>query len=476
MLVSANNPKPKTQNSKPKMQAIILAGGQGTRLRPLTYTVPKPMLPVANIPALGHTLFALHKAGCREAIVTTNYLAEQVAEGLHALPVPLPVRCVREDKPLGTAGCVKNVIAELDDEFIVIQGDAVAELDYEALIEFHHAKNADVTITVMRVQDTREFGIVATDEDRRILRFQEKPRPEEAFSDLANAGFYVIKKKVFDDVPAGEPYDFSRQLFPHLMEEGARFYAFPMQGYWIDIGRIQHYIEGNMHCLQGRTDVAESTRVAETARLVPPFLIGEDTIIADNCTIGPNVVIGNDCLIGPGTQISGSVIYDEVVIGAEAHLNDCVVATGSHLRDRVTVEAMAAIGESCVIGVGAQVAAYSRVGPRMPIADGTLVEGAVSPRFDQVERLKRAVDNVAHYRLLSQEQRWVCALLGEYGEMTARSLAELGTIPYSRIHSTLHSLEEQGMVLSTPDVPKRYALTREDTFLPLAMKRSESAN
>jgi mannose-1-phosphate guanylyltransferase/phosphomannomutase len=455
------------------MQAIILAGGQGTRLRPLTYTIPKPMLPVANRPALGHTIMALHKAGCREAIVTTNYLAEQVAEGLHALPVPFPVRCVREDKPLGTAGCVKNVIEELDDEFIVIQGDAVADLDYEALIDFHHAKNADVTITVMRVQDTREFGIVAMDEERRILRFQEKPRPEEAFSDLANAGFYVIKKKVFDDVPADQQYDFSRQLFPLLMEQGARFFAFPMQGYWVDIGRIQHYIEANVHCIQGRSDIAQSTRVAESTRLVPPFVIGTDTIIADNCTIGPNVVIGNDCIVGPGTHISGSVLYNEVVVGAAAQLNDCVVASGSHLRDRVTVEPMVAIGEGCVIGVGAQVAAYSRVGPRMPIADGTLVEGAVSPRFDQVERLKRAVDNADHYRLLSQEQRWVCALLGEYGEMTARSLAELGTIPYSRIHSTLHSLEEQGMVLSTPDVPKRYALTREEPFVP--EKKAENA-
>lgn len=446
------------------MQAIILAGGQGTRLRPLTYTVPKPMLPVANIPALGHTLYALAKANCRQAIVTTNYLAEQVAEGLHGLPVPLPVHCVREDKPLGTAGCVKNVIEMLDDEFIVIQGDAVADLDYKALLDFHHANNADVTITVMRVQDTREFGIVAVDEAQRILRFQEKPRPEEAFSDLANAGFYVINKKVFDDVPTDEPYDFSRQLFPHLMEQGARFFAFPMQGYWIDIGRIQHYIEGNVHCIQGRAEVHQTARIADTARLVPPFLIGEETIIGDNCTIGPNVVIGDDCIIGAGTQISGSVLYNKVVTGAHVHLSDCVVAQGSHLRDRVSVEPMVAIGDECIIGTGAQVAAYSRVGPRMPIADGALVEGAVSPRFDQAERLKRAVDNIEHYRLLSQEQRWVCALLSEYGEMTARSLAELGTIPYSRIHSTLHSLEQQGMVLSTPDVPKRYALTREDPF------------
>jgi NDP-sugar pyrophosphorylase family protein len=415
---------------------------------------------------MAHTVRALAQANCAKVIITTNYLADVVAEGLHAMPVPLPVRCVREEHPLGTAGCVKNVIEQLDDEFIVIQGDAVADIDYGELIDFHRSKDADVTIAVMRVQDTREFGIVATDEDRRILRFQEKPRPEEAFSDLANAGFYVLKKRVFDDVPANEPYDFSRQLFPRLMEEGARFYAYPMHGYWVDIGRIQHYLEGNMHRIRDMAEVPPSAQVADTARLVPPFLLGDGVVVGEGCVIGPNVVIGDDTLIGSDTQISGSVIYNDVVIGDGAHLTGCVVASNCHVRDRVTVEAMAAIGESCVLGVGAQVAAYSRVGPRMPIAEGVLVEGAVSPRFDQVERLKRAVDNVAHYRLLSQEQRWVCALLGEYGEMTARSLAELGTIPYSRIHATMHSLVEQGMILSTQDVPKRYALTREDAFLP----------
>jgi mannose-1-phosphate guanylyltransferase / phosphomannomutase len=453
------------------MQAIILAGGMGTRLRPLTYTQPKPMLPVANRPSVAHTLTALAQADCHEVFITTNYLANLVADGLRDLDLPFPVHCIEEERPMGTAGCVKNVIDRLDDEFIVIQGDAVADLDYRALIDFHHAKDADVTLTVIKVEDPREFGIVAVDEERRILRFQEKPRPEEAFSDLANSGFYVVKKRVFDDVPAGEQYDFSRQLFPHLMEEDARFYAFPMSGYWVDIGRIQHYIEANMHCIRGRADIQSGARVAESARLIPPFLIGAGTIISDECIIGPNVVIGEDCIVGPGTQMSGSVLYNNVVVGAGAHLTGCVVANESHLRDRVTVEAMTAIGEGCVIGVGAQVAAYSRVGPRMPIADGILVEGTVSPRFDQVERLKRAVDNVAHYRLLSQEQRWVCALLGEYGEMTARSLAELGTIPYSRIHSTLHSLEEQGMILATPDVPKRYALTREEQFLPPAALR-----
>ena len=446
------------------MQAIILAGGMGTRLRPLTYTVPKPMLPVGNQPALARTIKALAQTDCDKVIVTTNYLAELVDDGLRALDVPFPIECIKEDQPLGTAGCVKNVIDQLGDEFIVIQGDAVADVNYAELIEFHRAHNADVTIAVMRVQDTREFGIVGIDEERRIMRFQEKPRPEEAFSDLANAGFYVVKKSVFDSVPAGEPHDFSRQLFPRLMEDGARFFAYPLTGFWVDIGRIQHYLEGNLHCIRDRAETAPTASVATSARLVPPFLIGDGAIIGEDCLIGPNVVIGRDSIVGAGTQISGSVLYDNVTIGGGAQLTGCVVASHSQLGDRVTVEAMVAIGEGCVIGEGAQVAAYSRVGPRMPIAAGTLVEGAVSPRFDQVERLKRAVDNVAHYRLLSQEQRWVCALLGEYGEMTARALAELGTIPYSRIHSTLHSLEAQGMLLATPDVPKRYALTREEHF------------
>jgi mannose-1-phosphate guanylyltransferase/phosphomannomutase len=147
------------------MQAIILAGGLGTRLRPLTYTVPKPMLPVAGRPALAHIVDALVEANCDEVIVTTNYLAEVVAAGILQMDAPIGVRCIREKDPLGTAGCVKNIISELGPEFLVIQGDAVADVEYGKFIDFHHQRSADVSMTVMRVQDTREYGIVGIDND-----------------------------------------------------------------------------------------------------------------------------------------------------------------------------------------------------------------------------------------------------------------------------------------------------------------------
>ena len=245
------------------MQAIILAGGMGTRLRPLTYTVPKPMLPVANRPALAHTIEALAKAGCHEVIITTNYLADEWSKGF------MPCRCrfacaaCAKSSLWGRRAASRTSLSSLTTNLSSFRATPWPTSITASLIEFHRAKNADVTIAVMRVQDTREFGVVAIDEECRITRFQEKPRPEEAFSDLANAGFYVVRKRVFDEVPAGEPYDFSRQLFPRLMAEDARFFAYDMQGYWVDIGRIQHYLEGNMHRIR---DLAEVSPEAPASR------------------------------------------------------------------------------------------------------------------------------------------------------------------------------------------------------------------
>lgn len=247
------------------MQAIILAGGSGTRLRPLTYTTPKPMLPVGGRPALVRIAEALEGAGFSEVLITTNYLAEVIEERLQEYSLPLPIRCLREDKPLGTAGSIKNAIDELGDEFLVIQGDAVADVDYQKLLQFHRARNADVTITAIRVQDPRDFGIMDANDEGQIRRFQEKPRLEDAFSDLANAGFYVVKKTIFDNVPTGVPFDFSKDLFPLLMQEGKRFFAFELDGYWVDIGRPQSYLEGNHHALKGCAEVAGDVEVPLSA-------------------------------------------------------------------------------------------------------------------------------------------------------------------------------------------------------------------
>ena len=443
------------------MQAIILAGGFGTRLRPLTYTVPKPLLPVANMPALQNTIERLADAKFSEVIITTNFLADTITDCLGELTLPIPVRCVKEESPLGTAGCIKNVIDDLDEIFLVIQGDAVADLDYAGFAAFAKSKNADVAISAMRVGDTREFGVIDADESGRILRFQEKPRPEEAFSNLANSGFYMVKKAVFDDVPRGEPHDFSRQLFPRLMQQGALFYAWEQSSYWIDIGRINNYLEGNLYRIKGRAEIAPGVEIPESATLVPPFLIAAGTKLGDGCVLGPHAIVGKDCTIGARAHVSGSVLFHGVKLGEDVRLSDCVVASNSRLGKGASVEPMAVIGEGCDIGERVQVRAHSKVGPVMPVVAGTVVDGVISPRMEKIEGLQRVLESTPSFAHLSPEELRVCALLAEFGELTARAIAEGSGVAFSKVHSTLHGLDTQNIVLSTPDMPKRYALAHE---------------
>jgi len=448
------------------MQAIILAGGSGTRLRPLTYTTPKPMLPVGGKPAVIRIAEALADAGFSEVFITTNYLAEVIEERLQQYSLPIPIHCIREDKPLGTAGCVKNAINQLGDEFLVIQGDAVADMDYAAFLEFHRANEADVSITTIRVQDPREFGIVDADENGRIARFQEKPKLEEAFSDLANAGFYLLKKSVFECVPKGEPFDFSNQLFPILMEQGKRFFAWELNGYWVDIGRPQAYLESNAHALKGCTEIAEDVEIPLNATLVPPFLIGAGAQLGAGCVIGPNTVLGSGCRIGPRAQISGSVLFEDVSIGEGARLNDCVVASRCHVGARSTIGALAVIGDGCDIGADAEISPYSRVGPITPVASGTVVEGVVSPRTDRLSNLQRAVVHTPGAANFDQDQRLIYGLLAEFGELTIMEVMRLSGLDPEPITDTLNTLEAGGFVLSTLDFPQRFALTREAPAAP----------
>lgn len=443
------------------MQAIILAGGTGTRLRPLTYTTPKPMLPIGGRPAVVRITEDLAEAGFSEVFITTNYLAEVMEERLQEYPLTIPIHCIREDKPLGTAGCVKNAIDRLGDEFLVIQGDAVADVDYAALLAFHRARQADVTITSIRVQDPREFGIIDADSDGRIHRFQEKPRIEDAFSDLANAGFYVLHKSVFDNVPENVPFDFSKDLFPSLMEQGKRFFAYELNGYWVDIGRPQSYLEGNTHALKGCAEIAADVIVPPDVTLVPPFIIGAGTRLGSGCVIGPNTVIGRGCCIGPRSHVSGSVLFNDISTGESSRLHDCVVASRSHIGARASVGALAVIGDGCDIGADAEVAPYSRVGPITPVASGTVVEGVVSPRTDRLGSLQRAAVHAPGAADFDQDQRLIYGLLAEFGELTMMEVMRISGLDPNVVSSTIDYLEANGFVLSTLDHPQRYALTRE---------------
>lgn len=448
------------------MQAIILAGGMGTRLRPLTYTLPKPMLPVAGRPALAHLVESLAEAGCREVIVTTNYLAEVVENRLSGLSLPIPVQCVKEHKPLGTAGCVRNLYDRLEERFLIIQGDAVADIDYAAFWQSHLDGEADVSIAVMRVQDTREFGVCDVDATGRIRRFQEKPRPEEAFSDLASSGIYVLEKSTFERVPADVPFDFARQLFPSLMEHGARFRAWHMNGFWLDIGRNETYIQGNLKLIEGKSHISPDAHVSPDATLLPPYSIGANTKIGAGARIGPGAVIGARCVIGKNASVQTSVIHDDVSIGAKSRLEGCVVATRARLGRETTIDPGAVVGESCDLGVGTIVSTGTRLGPHTPLAAGTFLEGVLEPRPQKLNALVRVLEAGAQLQSLLPDEREAYAVLAEGGEHSARQIAESSALPLYRVMAALHSLERADLLSVGAAHPPLYSLPRAQGSLP----------
>ncbi len=448
------------------MQAIILAGGMGTRLRPLTYTLPKPMLPVAGRPALAHLVESLADAGCHEVIVTTNYLAEIVEMGLARLALPIPVSCVKEHKPLGTAGCVRNLFERLDDRFLIIQGDAVADINYGAFWRSHFEQQADVSIAVMKVADTREFGVCDVSASGRIRRFQEKPRPEDAFSDLASSGIYVLEKRMVERVPDGVPFDFARQLFPDLMNYGAHFFAWQMNGFWLDIGKGETYVEGNLKLIEGKAIVAPDAHIAPGAVLIPPYSIGANAKIGANARIGPGAVIGARSVVGDHAHIERSVIYDDVSIGPRAQLEGCVIASKSRLGLGVRVESGAVVGECCDVGASAIVSTGTRLGPHTPLAPGAFLEGVLEPRSQKLSAIVRVLEAGAALDALLPDEREAYAVLAEGLEMSARQIAEATTLPLYRVLAALHALERAELLAVGTAHPPLYSLPKTQSTLP----------
>ncbi|RYX86674.1 response regulator [bacterium] len=448
------------------MQAIILAGGMGTRLRPLTYTLPKPMLPIAGRPALAHLVEALAAAGCREVIITTNYLAEIVENQLGRLALPIPVRCVKEHKPLGTAGCVRNLYDDLDERFLIIQGDAVADINYRDFWESHTQSQADVSIAVMQVADTREFGVCDVDDSGRIRRFQEKPRPEDAFSDLASSGIYVLEKSMIERVPADQPFDFARQLFPTLMENQAKFFAWRMNGFWLDIGKSETYVQGNLKLIEGQSRVATDANISPEAVLIAPYSIGSGTKIGAGAHIGPGAVIGARCVVGEGVRIEKSVVYDDVSIGPKAHLEGCVVASKSRLGREAHLEAGVVVGESCDVGASAIISNGTRLGPHTPLAAGAFLEGVLEPRSQKLSAIVRVLEAGQRLEALLPDEREAYAVLAEGEELSARQIAETTALPLYRVLAALHALERAELLAVGTAHPPLYSVPPARHMLP----------
>ena len=317
------------------MKALILAGGEGTRLRPLTLTTPKPLLPIANRPHLARILDLLVRHGVEEAVLLTGYGAEAF-DGFDA-PSEITLTLVREPEPLGTCGPVKMVEHMLDDTFLVFNGDILTTVDLGAIVESHRSRSSVATLCLHRVADATAYGLVKLDGDDWVQRFVEKPSAEDgAGGGFINAGVYVLDPSVLKHVPPGKFWSFERELFPQLLERGEPVAGFPDPGYWIDIGTPGRYLQAHWDVMEGRVPNAEP--VPAHGLRIAAGSIGPRTWMGDACTVEAgafleSTVLMEGALVAASAEIRGSILGHDVEIGEGAALQDCVVG------DRVVIGA-----------------------------------------------------------------------------------------------------------------------------------------
>ena len=337
---------------------MALAAGKGTRLFPLTGELPKPMAPVVDTPIIEHIFDLLVTHGIREVHVNVYYLADALLEayGEESRVNDMIVRLSREDELRGTAGGVKRLQDRFDDTFVVVSGDALTDVDIGELVSFHKEREALATIALRRVYDTSEFGVVEVDRAGNILGFQEKPDPGEAISTLANTGIYVFEARVLDYIPEGAFFDFARDVFPKLLENGERFFGYQGDFYWSDIGTLEAYRQAQYDVLSGKVRVkipgekrGESLWIGEDAQIHPSasieghVLVGRDAVVGRGVTLSGDVTVGSDCWVRPGATIKRSILLPGASVGDGAYLEDCIVGHGYDVRPGETIRGGALI-------------------------------------------------------------------------------------------------------------------------------------
>jgi len=369
------------------LRAIVMAGGEGSRLRPLTSTRPKPLVPVVNRPILWHVLRLLKKHSIAESFITLHYLADQITMAFgDGVDLGIKINYAFEDKPLGTAGSVKALEKELDDSFMVISGDVMTDFDISQLIAFHKKKGALVTIGLARVENPLEYGVVLTDAEGKVTRFLEKPGWSEVFSDTVNSGIYIIEPEALKYVDTEKAFDFSKELFPRLMKAGHQIYAKALEGYWCDVGVPSQYISAFYDIMGGKTKVEipgkkisenvwveQDTEIHSGAEITGPCVIGSRTVIAQGAKVGPHTCLGSNVTVESEAVISRSVAFDFSYLGREAEAKGCVLGKNTVLRPRARVFEGAVIGDGTQLGSGSEVSQNVRIWPDKNIESGATV-------------------------------------------------------------------------------------------------------
>lgn len=373
------------------MKAVIMAGGEGTRLRPLTSNSPKPMLPLANRPMMEHIIRLLKHHGIDEIVVTVAFLANHIRTYFgDGSEFGVKMVYATEDQPLGTAGSVRNAMDELTERFLVISGDVLTDIDLSKILAFHEEKGALATIGLVAVENPLEFGIVITEEDGSVERFLEKPTWGQVFSDTINTGIFVLEPEIFDYIPEGRPVDFSGEVFPALLADGKPLYGAVAEGYWEDVGTLESYVSSHKDVMDGLVDVdvpgfalSQGVWLGEGADVHPDATIDGFAIIGENCRveagarIGDYAVLGGNVRVRGGADIERSVVHDNAYLGESVQLRGTVIGRASDLRRNARCDDGSVIGDECFIGDGAQVGADVKIYPFKTVEAGAIVNSSI---------------------------------------------------------------------------------------------------
>ncbi len=373
------------------MKAVVMAGGAGSRLRPLTVGRPKPMVPMVNRPVVGHILRLLKKYDITEVVITVQYLADTIQDYFgDGQSIGMNIQYSIEDVPLGTAGSVKNAQAFLDDTFLVISGDAVTDFNLRDLIDFHQAKGAMATITLYRVPNPLEYGVIIIDGEGRIQQFLEKPSWGEVISDTVNTGLYVLEPEVLDYFEADVPFDFSKDLFPTLMEKNEPLFGHVASGYWCDVGDIKEYIRASSDVLEGKVQLGElgqhigggiwcedEVEIAPDAHLYGPVFLGYGVKIKGGVVIHGPTAIRDYTVVDNRAHIDRSIVWRNSYIGEGVELRGAIVGRQCNLKSKAVVFEGAVIGDESLIGGGAVIHPNVKIWPGKEVEAGATVKSSI---------------------------------------------------------------------------------------------------
>jgi mannose-1-phosphate guanylyltransferase / phosphomannomutase len=369
------------------MKAVVMAGGEGTRLRPLTSNQPKPMVPIVGKPCMEHIIELLRDHGLEDVIVTVAFLPQAIRSYFgDGESLGLNIEYSVEETPLGTAGSVRLAGDKLDDTFLVISGDALCDFDISKLVAFHKDRGAAATIGLKSVENPLEFGIVVTDEDGRIERFLEKPSWSQVFSDTINTGVYVLEPEVLRHVPPDRPFDFSKELFPLLLEMGRPMYGLPMEGYWQDIGNLDQYRQANFDALdeqvrlnipgvrlRGNIWVGDGVELDDVDRIEGPALLGNYCRIAREGVVGAYSVLGGSVTLRERARTARSVIDSATYVGRGALIEGAIIGRSCDIRAHAQLQEGVALGDEVTIGAESVLMPGVRVYPYKEVETGTQI-------------------------------------------------------------------------------------------------------